>query len=206
MRKSLIISACIAFWPHYGATQSFDSKAFIERLNEKLSEDGLTIILTPGDQSIGQFDRELLRTRDNTVSELVLEIPDYGIAAISADGTLRSVFGPNAPVDYDSDGSIAGIRGYKREVGDSFQIIGSDEYVELIASTKSAGLDESFTRAIDIMSAATDYVAESMCNSSARPSEITVSVSADFKLVFGAATGTTAKWVLEETCRRRDGN
>jgi hypothetical protein len=197
MGRAVVTLGLILFVSGFPASsQTFDSESFIQRLNRALEQEGVTL-----SQSDNAAPLDDVQTT-NRAPEIRFDVPEFGFAAVSPNGSVQDVFGPSAPAVLGSDGEIQGIRGYQADGGVTFEVIGADQYTSYVTSAANAQLDEGFQRAIQMMKEATVYVASQLCANPARPSEITVSVSADFKLVFGASTGTTAKWILSETCNR----
>lgn len=68
----------------------------------------------------------------------------------------------------------------------------------------AAAVSDDIRTAIDAMAAATQYIAQSLCSEPARPTRITLHLTAGFKLVFEAQTGSSVEWDLDTVCDRLD--
>ncbi|MDU9006842.1 hypothetical protein [Sedimentitalea todarodis] len=172
---------------------------FINRLNDELEADGVTVESFERSEPFWDSSSEY----QMKAPILDISVPEYGVAAVDGNGEIIQVFGPSVSTIKASDGSIKGVMGFIADAGTKFSVIGADKYTAIVTQASSElGLDGGFKRAVRTMRNATNYIAAEFCSSPARPSEITMSLSADFKLVFGASGGTTAKWEIDKTCTR----
>jgi len=189
----LIAFALIA--PSQSISQQFNEADFLEKLNEALEGDGVTV------HSYEEPERTF--SDPNLIANkmsVMVDLPEYGIAAYEGE-ELTTVFGPSVSTVMDENGEIVGVSGYTAGPSTRFSIIGADEYAAKIQEVKMvSSLDEGVQRAISSMKSATNYIMAELCSTDGRPSQITLNLSADFKLVFGASTGTSATWVMSETC------
>jgi hypothetical protein len=187
--------------PTSGLSDDFNKTEFERALNEALKDKGVTM-QWPAD---GVILKE--QATSGIFPDLQIKVPDYGIAAVDKDGVIKGVFGPSVPASRDSLGNIIGIAGYNPEGDTKFEVIGADQYTSYVAkSSVEPEIDGSLAKAINLMKSATEYIAVTLCSTPARPSEVTLNLSADFKLVFGASTGTSATWKMSETCEEIGGD
>ncbi|HCQ56975.1 MAG TPA: hypothetical protein DIU10_03615 [Sulfitobacter sp.] len=194
MRSVLLIAFALVV-PSGLFGQQFNEADFLKRLNEALERDGVTVH-SYEDPGWTFSDPNLI---ENKLSVQV-DLPEYGIAAYEGE-ELKTVFGPSVSTIMDENGEIVGVAGYTAGPSTRFSVIGADEYAAKIQEVRSvSGLDEGLQRAITSMKSATNYIMAELCSTDGRPSQITLNLSADFKLVFGASTGTSATWVMSETC------
>lgn len=75
------------------------------------------------------------------------------------------------------------------------------EGIEVSPAFASAVSDD-VRSAIDAMAAATDYIAQTLCPRPARPSKVTLHLTAGFTLVFEAQAGSSVEWNLDTVCER----
>lgn len=199
------ILTCILFAPGANSQEAeFDGNEFVKSLNEQLEEKGITVI---GDAAAFESDGVTGDGLDEIVREVPVmkEWPEYGIVAKARDGTIVDVFGAGVPYTVDAD--QIKIPGYQAPQGVELQTVGSWEYLaasdDLYAKFESASVpSKSIQKAVDKITAATDYVASTLCPKKSRPTKIVLNLSAGFELVFNAQTGSQVEWDLEVVCTR----
>ncbi|TOC16501.1 hypothetical protein CGJ90_24065, partial [Vibrio parahaemolyticus] len=62
--------------------------------------------------------------------------------------------------------------------------------------------NNSIVKAVDVITDATDYIAEQLCAKRSRPTKLTLYLDAGFELVFSASSGSKIEWDLEVICDR----
>ncbi|MGR3758118.1 MAG: hypothetical protein ACU0AT_12925 [Tranquillimonas sp.] len=170
----------------------------IDRLNEALREDGVIFSVPEGAQTGVDW-----APLDNVSSQFRYEIPEYGIAAVGPTGRLEGLFGPSAPVIMKDAQTIGKIAGFDAPAGTEFKIVPADQYATLLAASETQlKIDRGVQKAVQSFRQISSYVADMMCQPAGRPSTITLSLDAEFKLVFGGSTGAEAVWQLDTVCPR----
>lgn len=71
-----------------------------------------------------------------------------------------------------------------------------------VSSEFASAVSDDVKGAINAMAAATEYIAQSFCPEPARPTKITLHLTAGFKLVFEAQAGSSVEWELDTVCDR----
>ena len=127
----------------------------------------------------------------------------YAIGVYNKDGKLVELFGPGTPSIINEDNTIS-IPNYELPEGGRFEILGSWEataiYHASIADITKGAIEET----TDAISNATNSLAKKLCNDKARPTSITLTLSASIglKRVAEGKSASVVEWNLAELCDR----
>ena len=128
----------------------------------------------------------------------------YAIGVFNKDGELVELFGPGTPSIINDDGNTITIPNYELPDGGRFEILGSWEataiYHASIADITKGAIEET----TDAISNATNSLAKKLCNDKARPTSITLTLSASIglKRVAEGKSASVVEWNLAELCDR----
>jgi hypothetical protein len=153
--------------------------------------------LGPYGRAIGEWD---------TMQQDILTAapPDFGVAAVNSSGDTVEVFGPSAPFKTDEQGNIVGVMGYEPPEPVAFETLGANSFADTLNETliRSSRMETQLRKTSEAFKTATQYIVEEFCDAPVMPTEITLSLDADFNLVVGVSTGTEIKWVLADVCKQ----
>lgn len=182
----------------------FDGSSFVEQLNEAISAGKLG-----GVQVKGQIAPELMFSKggfgDEWAKALYAKTPDFGFVVLDASKRPIDVLGAEVPYKVLTDNSVA-IAGYRLPTGGEVKLVGPAEWSATIARLAAADVvkppSDDIMNALTAVRDATDYVAAMMCDLKSRPTKLTLSITAGFKLAFNVETGSEVEWDLEIVCAR----
>lgn len=184
------------------AQEVVDLEQLADELNESIItvEPGVTLRFdAPHTDTGGEYSSLMLAAPSG-------QIPDFAIVARDTDGKVQDIFGPQTPYEI-NDGEIK-IPGYVVPKGGSLELAGAETWVAVMAQADEGALppmDRMFDPLVglsDVVQQATAFLAQRLCNSSGRPSEISMYLNAEFKFIIGGETGTEVTWNFDEVCGR----
>jgi hypothetical protein len=135
-------------------------------------------------------------------SHAVENAPEFGFVVYDNGGLPVDVFGGTAP--FRTMDNTVEITGYNLPEGYSVKTVGTAGYVEavsMIAQLVEAPSND-VENAVKTVKGASAYIVQELCSAVGRPTEITLNLTAGFKLAFSVETGSQFNWDLEVVCLR----
>lgn len=180
------------------AQDEFKPEQFIKELNKaiKSEHNGVSVKGFP----------LLIESTNRLWAETAIQRPqDFGIVVLDTNGEAIEVFGESTP--FEQSGEDIVIPGYTIPDGAKYQLVGSSAWngaVSQIAAKSAAKKpsNKSIIKAINVITDATDYIAQQLCAKKSRPTKLTLNLNAGFELVFNVSTGSEVEWDLEVICKR----
>lgn len=183
--------------------ESIDLNQLVDELNERIVtiEPGVTIRTEAphGGSATGNL-------KTIMIGSIPSQVPDFAIVARDRDGQIQDIFGPQTPYEI-KNGAIA-IPGYVPPQGGSLELAGAETWVNMVAqadTNTTPVMDKMFDPLVglsEVVQHATAFLAERLCDSAGRPSEISMYLNAEFKFIIGGETGTEVTWNFDEVCSR----
>ncbi|HHC6657276.1 TPA: hypothetical protein ACN326_001057 [Vibrio parahaemolyticus] len=177
----------------------FDSDLFVKKLNQAIKEKHLGVHVEgfpfPEDTSL-KYWNENLTTKPQ----------DFGIVVKDQDGKAIEVFGESTPFERQGQGIY--IPGYDIPKNANYELVGSAGWTKAVSEIATnvqiakKPSNNSIVKAVDVITDATDYIAEQLCAKRSRPTKLTLYLDAGFELVFSASSGSKIEWDLEVICDR----
>lgn len=201
--RILLTSICVAGFASIATAQDFDAQAFEDAVNEAISDlpgVSFTVEDTFNPAMMGPMTGE--HSGKEWVSNAVDNAPEFGFVVYDAKGNPVDIFGENTPFKTVDD--MVEITGYKLPEGYSVNTVGKAGYIEAvskIAQLVDAPSDD-VESAVQTVKGAGAYIVQELCRTVGRPTEITLNLTAGFKLAFNIETGTKFHWDLELVCLR----
>lgn len=181
------------------AEDKFDSDLFVKKLNQAIKEKHLGVHVEgfpfPEDASL-KYWNENLTTKPQ----------DFGIVVKDQDGKAIEVFGESTPFERQGQGIY--IPGYEIPKNANYELVGSAGWTKAVSEIATnvqiakKPSNNSIVKAVDVITDATDYIAEQLCAKRSRPTKLTLYLDAGFELVFSASSGSKIEWDLEVICDR----
>ncbi|TOE67006.1 hypothetical protein CGJ44_11155, partial [Vibrio parahaemolyticus] len=131
---------------------------------------------------------------------------DFGIVVKDQDGKAIEVFGESTPFERQGQGIY--IPGYDIPKNANYELVGSAGWTKAVSEIATnvqiakKPSNNSIVKAVDVITDATDYIAEQLCAKRSRPTKLTLYLDAGFELVFSASSGSKIEWDLEVICDR----
>lgn len=183
--------------------QDFDPQAFEEAVNAAISDmPGVSFTVKDQENPAADDFTDAIAIHKEWAAQAVENAPNFGFVVYDGMGMPVDVFGGDAPFQTVND-SIK-ITGYDLPEGHTVSTVGSAGYIDavsLIAQRVEAPSDDVET-AVQTVKGASAYIVQELCSSVGRPTEITLNLTAGFKLAFTVETGSQFHWDLEVVCSR----
>jgi len=201
--RMILAATCVAGFAKIAAAQDFDVQSFEEAVNEAISDmPGVSFRVTDEKNPV----MVEIMTRNGLdvdwASRAVENAPDFGFVVSNTEGLPVEVFGGNAP--FQTMDNIVEITGYDLPEGYTVNMVGTAGYIEavsMIAQRVEAPSDD-VENAVQTVKGASAYIVQELCSAVGRPTEITLNLTAGFKLAFTVETGSQFHWDLEVVCLR----
>lgn len=183
--------------------QGFDAQSFQDAVNEAIRDiPGVSFTVT--DETAPEITEMISRMGSSAdwSSHAVENAPEFGFVVYDSEGLPVDVFGGTAPFKTVND--AVEITGYNLPEGYSVKTVGTAGYVEavsMIAQLVEAPSDD-VENAVQTVKGASAYIVQELCSTLGRPTEITLNLTAGFKLAFSVETGSQFHWDLEVVCLR----
>ncbi len=183
--------------------QDFDTQSFEDAVNEALSDmPGISFTVTDKANLVATDMMSEKAFGRGWALKAVNNAPDFGFVVYDTEGKPVDVFGESAP--YKEIDNIVKITGYNLPKGYTVNTVGAAGYIEAvskIAQTVEAPSDD-VENAVQTVKSASAYIVQELCSAVGRPTEITLNLTAGFKLAFTVETGSQFHWDLEVVCLR----
>ena len=204
MRHCIVLTAIfLAGLTTIAAAQNFDGQSFEDAVNEAISDmPGVSFTVT--DEANPEMGKMLTEKALDTdwVSHAIENAPEFGFVVYDAEGLPVDVFSGNAP--FQTMNNTVEITGYNLPEGYTLNTVGTAGYIEavsIIAQRVDAPSDD-VENAVQTVQGASAYIVQELCSAVGRPTEITLNLTAGFKLAFTVETGSQFHWDLEVVCLR----
>jgi hypothetical protein len=204
MRIRIVLTAiCLAGLATNAEAQDFDAQSFENAVNEAISDmPGVSFSVTD-EANPSMVDMTTEMTIGTAwASHAIENAPEFGFVVYDAEGLPVDVFGANAP--FQTMDNIIEITGYNLPEGYTVNTVGTAGYIEavsIIAQRVEAPSDD-VENAVQTVKGASAYIVQELCSAVGRPTEITLNLTAGFKLAFSVETGSQFHWDLEVVCLR----
>lgn len=210
-----IAVGALSLLPCMGAADEFKAQAFQDALTEALedypgvefSTDGnMEAYLSSVSPVIPQGQIEWFSEAMNEwAAEAIRTAPEFGFVVYNPEGIAWDIIGKDVPHKISDD--MIDISGYRLPAGYTVNTVGKLQYIDAVAQVAAtrqvSAPSEDMERTVQLIKAAGDYIKQELCSFEARPTEITLNLTAGFKLVFGLETGSSFFWDLEAACNRQ---
>lgn len=200
--RIFLASTCVSLLATLAAAD-FDALSFQDAVNEAISDmPGVSFTMTDeknpviADMMTGKL------SDTDWATNAVENAPEFGFVVNDAAGKPVDVFGGNAP--FKTRDNMVEITGYNLPEGYTVNTVGTAGYIEAvskIAQLVDAPSDD-VQNAVQTVKGASGYIVQELCSTVGRPTEITLNLTAGFKLAFSVETGSKFHWDLEVVCLR----
>ncbi|XYK82325.1 MAG: hypothetical protein ROO70_08975 [Labrenzia sp.] len=201
--RTFLLIICLFLPIGFASAQEFDPKVFEEDVNAAISDmPGVSFTVTDGAMLTAPEKITADDIRSVWASQAIENAPEFGFVVYDKKGLPVDVLGGQAPFQT-KDNNIE-ITGYKLPEGYTVSTVGSAGYAEavsLIAQRVEAPSDD-VEQAVQTVKGASAYIVQELCSAIGRPTEITLNLTAGFKLAFNVETGSEFHWDLEVVCQR----
>lgn len=209
MRHRIILTAaCLSGFTTISLAQEFDAQAFENAVNEEIRNMPGVSFTTTGDfkpaETVDQsadIMKQLGISKDWALNA-VENAPNFGFVVSNAQGSPVDVIGGEVPFQT-VDNKIE-ITGYDLPDGWNIKTVGTAGYIGAVSEIAQIvqAPSSDVENAVKTVKAASAYLFQELCSDVARPTEITLNLTAGFELVFNVETGSQFHWDMEIVCLR----
>ncbi|NOR31136.1 MAG: hypothetical protein GQ539_08570 [Sulfitobacter sp.] len=193
----------LAGHPSITTAQDFDTQSFEDAVNEAISDMPGVSFTTKDKANSPRKNMYVGKVAEkNWAAHVAENAPEFGFVVYDVEGTPVDLLGEGAPFQIMND--KVKITGYDLPLGYTVSTVGAAGYVEaaaMIAQLVEAPSDD-VENAVQTVKGASAYIVQELCDEIARPTEITLNLTAGFKLAFTVETGSKFHWDLEVVCLR----
>lgn len=204
MRPRLILSAiCFVWLAPIASAQDFDAPSFEDAVNEAIRDmPGVSFSMTDEANPAMRDKMTELGFDPDWVTHAFENAPEFGFVVYDSKGLPVDVIGGNAP--FQTMGKAIEITGYNLPEGYTVNTVGKAGYIDAVTAItgRVAAPSDDVENAIRTVRGASAYIVQELCDAVGRPTEITLNLTAGFKLAFSVETGSKFHWDLEVVCLR----
>lgn len=199
----LLASSYVVVLTTFATAQNFDAQSFENAVNAAISDmPGVTFTMTEEQLPVIVDMMNEKSFGKDWVSNAIENAPEFGFVVYDVMGQPVDVFSGDAPFKTRDD--TVEITGYNLPEGYTVNTVGTAGYIDAvskIAQRVDAPSDD-VESAVQTVKSASAYIVQELCSAVGRPTEITLNLTAGFKLAFSVETGSQFHWDLEVVCLR----
>jgi hypothetical protein len=204
--RAALLTVCLLLLPGFVKSQTLDAQSFEDAVNKAIGDmPGVSFEALDG-AKVSIFENE---NTDQTffgsgwLASIAENAPQFGFVVNDKNGWPVDVIGGQVP--FQIMGGEISITGYKLPEGYTVATVGTAGFLEAASAItqRVEAPSDDVEKAVQTVKGASAYILQELCTSVGRPTEITLNLTAGFKLAFSVETGSRFHWDLEVVCARQ---